>query len=103
MTQDELRELEKARRKALWALASLNPGDPNASKPLTILDHLNDLERSSPACIRELLVLNEVRELVRIKCNRSRIDIVSELDIPEPWRERFLQASIGSTRLPEGP
>ena len=48
-------------------------------------------------------MLNEVRELVRIKLHRSRIDIVSELDIPEPWRGRFLQASIGSTRLPEGP
>jgi hypothetical protein len=28
---------------------------------------------------------------------------VLELTIPQPWRERFQQASIGSTRVVEGP
>ncbi|MNW11484.1 hypothetical protein D3C71_2089550 [compost metagenome] len=32
----------------------------------------------------------------------SGIDIVLELNIPELWRERFFQASIGSTRLVDG-
>lgn len=103
MTIKELSELERARRRTLWALASLHPGDSMALGVLAILDDLDDLERSSPASICNPLVLNEVRELVRIKRHRSGIDIVSELEIPEPWRERFLQASFGSTRLPEGP
>lgn len=33
----------------------------------------------------------------------SGIDIILERDIPQPWRERFYQASIGSTRLIDGP
>ncbi len=41
MTLNKLRELEKARRKALWALASLYPGDPEAFAHLAILDHLD--------------------------------------------------------------
>jgi len=28
--------------------------------------------------------------------------IVREASIPQPWRERFLQASVGSTRLVDG-
>jgi hypothetical protein len=33
----------------------------------------------------------------------SGLQIVREESIPEPWRERFLQASIGSTRVETGP
>jgi len=33
----------------------------------------------------------------------SNLQIVREVSIPEPWRERFLQASIGSTRLEAAP
>lgn len=33
----------------------------------------------------------------------SGIDIILEQTIPQPWRERFHQASIGSTRLIDGP
>lgn len=50
MTHDELRELEKARRKALWALASLHPGNPEAFDHLAILDHLDNLQQNSGAC-----------------------------------------------------
>ena len=102
MTHHELRELEKARRMALWALASLHPGDPDASAPLTVLDHLDDLERSNTASHR-VLDLNTIRNSVPVKHHSSGIDIVAEIEILEPWRERFLQAGIGSTRLPEGP
>lgn len=70
---------------------------------LAILDDLDGQERSSSACTHGPLKLNEVRDVVRIKSLPSGIDIVLELEIPQPWRERFLQASIGSTRLPEGP
>lgn len=103
MTADELREHERTRRRALWALASLHPGDSIALGFLAILDDLDDQERSSTAVVHEPLELNEVRDYVRIKRHPSGIDIVMESDIPEPWRERFSQASIGSTRLPEGP
>ena len=103
MTSDELRELEITRRRALWALASLHPGDSMALGVLAILDDLDGQERCSTAFTDEPLELNEVRHSVPVKRHPSGIDIVLELDIPEPWKERFLQASIGSTRLPEGP
>lgn len=103
MTSEELCELERVRRRALWALASFHPGDPMALGVLAILDDLDGQERSSTAPTHSPLELNEVRDFVRIKRHPSGIDIVLELDIPEPWRARFSQASIGSTRVFEGP
>jgi hypothetical protein len=55
---DELRELEKARRKALGALASLHPGNPEAFDHLAILDHLDNLQQNSGAYPHERLDLN---------------------------------------------
>ncbi|PIB52097.1 hypothetical protein ALQ04_00364 [Pseudomonas cichorii] len=103
MSYDELRELEKVRRRALWALASLHPGSPDASEPIAILDHLDVQEQSSPPSTGTPIGLKEVRHSVQAQHHHSGIDIVLEHDIPQPWRERFLQASIGSTRLADGP
>lgn len=102
MTQHELRELEKTRRKALWALASLHPGDPEASAPLATLDHLGDQQQNDTPLTDTPLGLKEVRDSVPVQHHRCGIDIVLEHDIPQPWRERFLQASIGSTRIADG-
>ncbi|KAE9642566.1 hypothetical protein EJA70_18170 [Pseudomonas sp. PB103] len=103
MTDDELRQLEGARRRTLWALACLRPGDPTASELLAILDDLDDQERNDCSCSGKPLELVEVRNFVSVMRHNSGIDIILERDIPQPWRERFLQASIGSTRIPEGP
>ena len=103
MTHDELRQLEGARRRTLWALACLRPGDPSASDLLAILDDLDDQERSDAPCSDNSLELIEVRNSVSAKRHNSGIDIILEQTIPQPWRERFHQASIGSTRLVDGP
>lgn len=103
MASKELSELERARRRTLWALASLHPGDSMALGVLAILDDLDDQERSSTAFVHEPLDLNKIRHSAPVKRHHSSIDIVLEQEIPQPWRERFLQASVGSTRLPEGP
>lgn len=102
MTHDELRQLEGARRRTLWALASLRPGDPNASDLLAILDDLDDQERNDTLCSDKPLELVEVRNSVSVMRHNSGIDIILEQTIPQPWRERFHQASIGSTRLVDG-
>lgn len=102
MTGDQLRELERNKRKAFWALANLHPGDPNASELLIVLDNLDALERDSRPSADMALELSEVRDLVSVKRHNSGIDTVLELDIPQPWRERFFQASVGSTRLIDG-
>lgn len=49
------------------------------------------------------LEFEQLRYSVSVERHHSGIEIVVELSIPEPWRERFLQASIGSTRLVDGP
>ena len=103
MNCDEVHKLERTRRKALWALASLHPGDPNASELLAILDELDDQERRGRPLTAEPLELNEVRDSVSVRHQHYGIAIIFEYDIPQPWRERFLQASVGSTRVPDGP
>lgn len=103
MTHDELRKLEKNRRRALWALANLRPGDPNASNLLAILDDLDDQERNDTPCSDKPLDLIQVRNSVSVMRHNSGINIILVQTIPQPWRERFHQASIGSTRVPDGP
>ena len=103
MTHDELRQLEGARRRTLWALTCLRPGDPTASDLLAILNDLDDQERNDTPCSDKPLELIEVRSSVSVERHHSGIDIILEHTIPQPWRERFHQASIGSTRLVDGP
>lgn len=103
MSCDLLRERERTRRKVLWALASLRPGDPNASDLLAILDDLDGQERNDTPCSDKPLDLIEVRNSVSVRRHHSGMDIILERDIPQPWRERFHQASIGSTKLFDGP
>lgn len=103
MTCDLLRERERTRRRVLWALASLRPGDPTASELLTILNDLDDQERNDIPLSDKPLELIEVRNSVSVMRHNSGIDIILEQTIPQPWRERFLQASIGSTRVTDGP
>jgi hypothetical protein len=103
MTSDELRALESTRRGALWELASLSPGDPKASRLLIILDDLEHQELHSAYSTDKTLELNGVLDCVTVQHHHSGIDIILEQTIPQPWRERFNQASIGSTKLLDGP
>ncbi|MHC8324606.1 hypothetical protein [Pseudomonas sp. LB1P83] len=103
MTHDELRKLESTRRRALREIARLLPGDPTAADALAILNDLDDKERNGKPSTDKPLELNDVRNSVPVQPHKCGIDIVLEMNIPQPWRERFLQASIGSTRLPEAP
>lgn len=103
MPDDELRDLEAKRRKALWMLANISPGDPKAFEALSILDDLELQERKDSPHSDKALELNRVLDCVTVQHHPSGIDIILEQTIPQPWRERFLQASIGSTRVTYGP
>ncbi|OYT80884.1 MAG: DNA helicase UvrD [Pseudomonas sp. PGPPP2] len=103
MPDDELRELEAKRRKALWMLANISPGDSKAFDALSILDYLDLQERKDSPHADKALELNKLRDCVKVQHHHSGIDIIREQSIPQPWRERFNQASIGSTKLLDGP
>ena len=100
---DDLRTLESVRRKALWTLLHLVPGDPQAVAILNVLDDIEDQEHVDLNQSHPHLDIDAVRKAVLIVRHCSGINIVDEASIPQPWRERFLQASIGSTRLVDGP
>lgn len=100
---DDLRTRESVRRKALWTLSHLMPGDPRAAAILDVLDDIEDQERVDLNRSHLSLDIDAVRKAVLIERHSSGISIVREAGIPQPWRERFLQASIGSTRLIDGP
>ena len=103
MPDDELRELEAKRRKALWMLANISPSDSKAFDALSILDDLDLQERKDSPHAYKALELNQLRDCVTLQHHHSCIDIILEQTIPQPWRERFNQASVGSTRFFDGP
>jgi len=103
MSCDLLREHERTRRRVLWALATLQPGDSNAPDLLAILNDLDDQEQNDTPCSDKPLDLIQVRNSVSVMRHNSGINIILEQTIPQPWRERFYQASVGSTRLVDGP
>lgn len=101
MTIDHrLRSLEIARRRTLWALADLQPGDARAEKFLAELDKvdqgLQDIVSGDQLSAQELV------DVVTTKLHNG-VQLVVKDSIPEPWLQRFQAASVGSTRLAEGP
>ena len=104
MTHDEeLQHKEIARRKALWALASVLPGDPKALEVLDVIDDIELRELHDTSMPARTLRVEHLRDLIPTQIHPIGCRIVREENIPQPWRERFLRASVGSTRVPEGP
>lgn len=101
MTIDHrLRSLEIARRRALWALADLQPGDARAEK---VLAELNEVEQGLQDMVAgDQLSAQELLDVVITKLHNG-VQLVVEDSIPEPWLQRFRAASVGSTRLAAGP
>lgn len=100
---DDLRTRDSVRRKALWTLSHMMPSDPKAAAILDVLDDIEDQERVDLNRNHQSLDIDAVRKAVLIERHSTGISFVREAGIPQPWRERFLQASIGSTRLVDGP
>ncbi|WP_411958974.1 hypothetical protein ACK56M_20975 [Pseudomonas sp. s4] len=99
MTTDQLRKLEVAKRRALWALAKLQPGNPVAEKVLVELDEI-DQALDGLVTGRDLSS-QELMAAVTTQYHNG-IRLVVDDSIPEPWRQRFWAASVGSTRLAAG-
>jgi hypothetical protein len=100
---EELRHRELSRRKALWELASISPGDPKALDILDVLDDIEQRDRHDTSMQAMALSVEQLRDSIPTEPHTIGCRIVREECIPQPWRERFLCASVGSTRVPEGP
>jgi inhibitor of KinA sporulation pathway (predicted exonuclease) len=95
--RDSLFYREKARREALW-LSLIQDPEQRAQilKTLALIEHL---DRRSPIGDGTKLTTAELRKSVRIvPYSSGTIAHVIESEIPQPWRERFQQASAGSTK-----
>ncbi|MHA6181635.1 hypothetical protein [Pseudomonas mohnii] len=104
MTSDaELRDRETVRRKALWALVDIALGDQKALPVLDVLDDIERRERFDSVSIEAPSSIEDVRRFVPVEAHPIGCNIIRESNIPQPWRERFLAASVGSTRVAEGP
>jgi len=100
---EELRHRELSRRKALRELASISPGDPKALDILDVLDDIEQRDRHDTSMQAMALGVEQLRGPIPTEPHPIGCRIVREECIPQPWRERFLCASVGSTRVPEGP
>ena len=94
---------EMARRKALWELARFAPGDSMAESTLAVLDDIDAQDSDNSHLSGRTLSIDEVANSVPEEELTSGIWIVREAGIPQPWLERFRCASVGSTRVVEGP
>ncbi|KAB5618677.1 hypothetical protein F7234_23135 [Pseudomonas putida] len=101
MTIDHrLRSLEISRRRALWALAELQPEDARAE---TVLAELEEVDQALHGVVGDdQLRAQELVDVITTKLHNG-VQLVVEDSIPEPWLQRFQAASVGSTRLADGP
>lgn len=100
-SDDLLHSRETRRRRTLWTLAHLDPGDPRALCVLRVLDEIDQQEQAWLGSGR-IATVDELANQVASEPHPIGISIVRDDAIPEPWRERFMCASYGSTRVPEG-
>lgn len=101
-TSNEIQKRETHRRRALWRLASLVPGDHAALDIIQTLNEIEQAELNDASLVKNTLNVAEVLNQVQAEDYAQGISIVRVENIPQPWRARFLAASIGSTRLAEG-
>lgn len=97
-----LYDRERERRDAIWRLELIEPGSKSAEPFLELLSAIRDADETDPIGVARALSIDEVVAMVPITYEPGSIDYVGYDDIPEPWCERFLQASAGSTATIRG-
>lgn len=74
-----------------------------AESTLAVLDDMDSLDSDNSDFSGRALNIDEVTDSVPEEELPAGIWIVRETEIPQPWLERFRCASVGSTRVVEGP
>ncbi|WP_256591521.1 hypothetical protein [Pseudomonas sp. 2848] len=68
-----------------------------------MLAELDEVEQGLQGVVSgDQLSAQELVDVVTTKLHKG-VQLIAEDSIPEPWLQRFQAASIGSTRLAEGP
>lgn len=99
---NDIQNREPKRRRALWRLAGLQPGDDAVREHVQVLEEIDQVEIDDAALVMRISDVEEVRVQVPVEPHASTLNIVRVEAIPQPWRARFMAASIGSTRVSEG-
>lgn len=86
MNEDDLKDREASRRKALWTLAHLVPGDPGAT---SVIDVLNDIEAQERRDNHSAISLADLRTAVLPQLRASGYPIVIEDENPSPGVNGF--------------
>lgn len=98
--RDNLRTRERARREALWNLENQMPG--RREEALRTLDLIAHFDQKAPIGEAAKLTTADLRKSVQIvPSSGTTIVHVIQSEIPQPWRERFQHASVGSTKQSE--
>lgn len=97
-----LHDRERERRDLIWRLEAIRPGSKAAEPFLESLAAIAEADESDPIGEAYAVGIDEVFEIVPITSAPDEIDYVGYDDIPEPWCERFSQASAGSTATIRG-
>lgn len=97
-----LHDRERDRRDAIWRLELIEPGSKSAEPFLELLSAITDADETDPIGEACALGVDEVFAMVPVTSVPGWIDYVAHDDIPEPWCERFQQASVGSTATIRG-
>ena len=101
-TSNEIQKRETNRRRALWRLARLAPGNHAALDIIQTLNEIEQAELNDASLVKNTANVAEVLNQVQAEDYAQGISIVRVENIPQPWRARFVAASIGSTRLEAG-
>lgn len=97
-----LHDRERDRRDAIWRLEAMTPGSKTTEPFLETLAAIAELDESDPIGEAFAMGIDEVFEIVPVTSVPGWIDYIACDDIPEPWSERFSQASTGSTATIRG-
>lgn len=97
-----LYDREHERRDSIWRLELIDLGSKSAEPFLESLSRISNADEIDPIGEAYARSVDEVFEMVPITSVPGSIDYVGYDDIPEPWCERFLQASAGSTATIRG-
>lgn len=97
-----LYDRERERRDAIWRLEPIKPGSKAADPFLESLAAIAKDDETDPIGEAHTLGIDEVVAMVSVTSAPGVIDYVGFDEVPEPWCERFLQASAGSTATTRG-